>query len=113
MNSLMPGSGFSEIVGGLVVLLFISFLFRVFGKGVKGPTLVLKKFAIDKEGRSGKFVLITGRASGIIAWFLTSLGLDIETSLLVRGRDIIFKSSSLSGQVYQVAPMSSIASTIS
>jgi hypothetical protein len=78
---------------------------------VAGPTLVLRRFNVDEKQTSSVSVDIAGRSSGVTAWILTVLGFDTETSIQVREKDIVFKSSSLQGQILQVVPITSVSCT--
>lgn len=75
-----------------------------------GPTLVLRKFAIDDDPSSGSLVDITGRASGIMEWLLTTLGLGAETNLKVTNEVVTIERSSLSGQTHHVVPLRCVSS---
>lgn len=76
-----------------------------------GPVLVLRKFGVNASAPDGVFVEIIGRASGLMGWFLTTIGFDPETSLKVSNNRLSFSSSSLFGQIHQVVPLSGISST--
>lgn len=78
---------------------------------IAGPTLVLRKFEIDETPSANLLVDISGRPSGIIAWLLTTVGVDAETSLKSTDKEITFRSSSLFGQINRVVPLPSISST--
>lgn len=82
----------------------------MFGKSF-GPTLVLRKFKIDETPSADAPVDIVGRAQGIIAWLLTVMGFDAETSLKTTSKEISFKNSSLFGQTNQVVPLPMVSST--
>lgn len=76
-----------------------------------GPTLVLREFVLDEYTRSGTYVQIVGRAPGLVAYVLTAMGIDAETTLTVGDSDIFLRSASLCGETHQVIPLSSVAST--
>ena len=109
----MFGMGAPElIVVAVVVLLIVVGLGRKGGKArISGPSLVLRKFDLDESASDNPIVDIEGRASGLIAWLLTVLGLDATTTLRITNREVSFRSSSLFGEIHQVAPLSSISST--
>jgi hypothetical protein len=98
----------------LIILIVIGAVLakrRSGGTIISGPSLVLRKFSVKKDGSNGYIIEIIGRASGVIAWLLTVMKLDTETSLKISQKDILFKSSSLFGQIYQVSPLPSVSST--
>jgi len=112
-SSIFSNIGIGEIVIIILVVLFLfGGLFSGKGTGLRtsGPELVLRRFHIDENSEEMN-VEIVGRASGLTAWLLTVMGLDAETKLLVHKTKIVFKSASLSGELHQVVPMDSIAST--
>ncbi len=74
-----------------------------------GQALVLRRFHIDENGKV--IIDITGRQPGLMAWLLTRMGLDTETSLRVTRSVLYFKSSSLFGTTYNTVPLTMIAST--
>jgi hypothetical protein len=109
----MFGMGAPElIVVAVVVLFIIGGLSRRGGRSrISGPSLVLRKFNLNEAAPDGLVVDIEGRASGLISWLLTVLGLDAITTLKITGKELSFRSSSLFGQIYQVAPLPNISST--
>lgn len=78
---------------------------------ISGPALALRKFKVDESLSEGVLVDIRGRASGIIGWLLTIIGLYGETSLKMTGKEISFSNKSRFGQIYQVVPIPCISST--
>ena len=111
----MFGDGMQEIliIAVVVIILIVGGLTRRGGRGIRisGPTLVLRRFKIDEDPSATILVDIIGRPKGIIAWLLTIMGIDAETSLKVTGKELTFRSSSLFGQIHHVAPLPSISST--
>jgi len=81
------------------------------GIRITGPSLVLRKFHVNASAPDGVLVEIVGRASGVTAWLLTIMGFDAETSLKLSNNELSFRSSSLFGQLNQVAPLPGISST--
>jgi hypothetical protein len=107
----MFGFGISEIIIVASIIFIAGLARRGGGIRITGPTLVLRKFKVDEASPDDVFVEIAGRASGLTEWLLTALGFDAETSIKVTDREFSFKSSSLFGQINQVAPLPNIAST--
>jgi len=62
-------------------------------------TLVLKKWAAEATpvDQDGNYIVISGRESGLLAWFLACVGIDPTTTMKVSQKRIEFKTSSLSG----------------
>ncbi len=108
----MFGFGMPELVLLAMIIVAVGSRFAG-GMGMQtfGPTLVLRKFFLADTASTGPIVDITGRASGVMAWVLTAIGLDAETSLRVTEKDVTFRSSSLFRQIYQVVPLPSVSST--
>lgn len=75
------------------------------------PTLVVKKFDVHEEARDGKYIEITGRASGFLSWLFTLMKLDTLTVMNLEENSLSFKSSSLSGEVHTVLPLAAIESS--
>lgn len=110
----MFGIGATELIIIAVIIsivVSVSFIRRGGGIRISGPALVLRKFKVEESSPDGVFVEIVGRASGLTAWLLTILRFDTETRLKVTDKEFSFKSSSLFGQINQVAPLTSISST--
>jgi hypothetical protein len=84
-----------------------------FGINISSPTLVLRKFEINKSPKSiaDEIISIIGRASGLFGWLLTVIGIDAQTYLTVTGREFEIKGTSLFGQHHDVVPLTSISST--
>lgn len=74
---------------------------------VGNRALALKEFRIDYNGP--KYVHIVARASGLISWLLTLMGIDITTVFDVYADRIEFQQGSLSGRIQTVLPMRSIS----
>lgn len=75
---------------------------------IAGPTLVLRRF---EHGGGGPLV-IQGRAAGVIGWLLTTMGLDVDTTLEVTPDAVSVKTSGLAGEIKDAAPLADIASTV-
>lgn len=114
-GSLMPGcggGGMMSLVPLLGLLLLVFLLSKIFNKNRGlGPLLVLRKFHVEPAPGASVIVDIAGRPSGLVSFLLTIMKLDEETSIQVTKGAITFKSSSLSGQFHQVAPIRQISST--
>lgn len=96
-------------IGGPLVLLVLFQVVRVAFGHRGGPTLVLRKFHIPSADTAP--IEISGRAAGFLAWLLTKLGIDTETTLTVTEREVLFRGTSLSGISYQVVPLLDVSST--
>jgi len=87
----------------------MSLLSSLFGVKSAGSPLVLRRYSIDERG---KFLVdIVGRQSGIVAWILVTMGLDVETKLQVTRQSLSFKASSFFGTNYNTIPLTAISST--
>jgi hypothetical protein len=75
--------------------------------------LVLKSWKIGTKpiDTKGNFVSIQGRESGLIAWFLSLLGVDPVTTIEVGLERIEFTSSSIAGTESRLIPLPGICST--
>lgn len=78
---------------------------------IAASSLVMRKFLIDETPQATNFLDIIGRRSGLLAWFLTVLGFDAETSLRASSDVVEFRTASMFGKVYRVVPLSSVSST--
>lgn len=68
--------------------------------------LVIKELELNEDGPL--YVKVKGRKSGLIAWFLTLVGVDNTTTLEVYETRIEFTEGSLSGHVKEMIPLSSV-----
>lgn len=84
-------------------------ILNIFQTASFGPPLVLRRYQIDENNKL--MIDIVGRKSGITAWLLTTMGLEVETSLRVTRQILYFKSASFFGMTYNTVPLSMIAST--
>jgi hypothetical protein len=73
---------------------------------ITGPALVLKSFQVDSH--TGQ-VRILGRAPGLVAWFLSLIGLDATTELMVTPSDIWLRSASFFGEISTLCPIRQVA----
>lgn len=107
----------SLLFGSISSLLFVGVLFAVAltlkGGGAArsaGPTLVLRRFQI-RDSSDGPLLEISGRATGIIGWLLTTTKLGQETTLTIADDALTFTASRLAGEVREYCPFDRIAST--
>lgn len=111
----MFGIGSSELVALIPLIIIIALVGGLARSGgglrISGPTLVLRKFKVDGSASDGVLVDIGGRASGVIGWLLTVIGLYGERSFRVAGKQISFETSSRFGQLHQVVPLTNVSST--
>lgn len=99
---------FGMVVGVLFwVVIIVGAIAAARRRGVR--MLVLQEFSTDQQ--TGE-VRIVGRAPGVIAWFLTLIGLDNRTYLITDARQIRFRTASLFGQMDIVVPVNRCASMI-
>jgi hypothetical protein len=75
-----------------------------------GPTLVIRRFGAYAQPSDGEFVSIAGREPGLVAWLLTSIGLDAEWRLIVTGQTVAFRKTSLYGEQESLVALDDIAS---
>ncbi|MDA7653239.1 hypothetical protein N8644_00475 [bacterium] len=74
---------------------------------------VIKQWqASDQPDADGVHVLISGRESGIMSWFMSLLGLDPTDTLTVTGSRVEFTSSSISGKFSQLVPINKVNNTV-
>lgn len=75
--------------------------------------LVIKLWQADTRpvDSDNNYVSITGRESGLIAWFFALVGIDATTRLRVGIERIEFYSSSLAGTNTTLIPLASVSST--
>src|SRR5262245_50695760 len=81
---------------GLIVLLGFA-VGRTRGVYLAGPALVLRQFTVN-PAQPDSLVALVGRPEGVVGWFLSALGIDTTTSLLITHEYVYITSSSLSGQ---------------
>ena len=65
---------------------------------------------MEEEGRD-ELVRICGRQSGFVGWLLVQLKLGAETTLVVTKKELLIKSSSLSGEFHSNMTLKNIASS--
>lgn len=74
--------------------------------------LILKRFAVDSSPTANLTVDVSGRAPGLVSWFLTRLGLDPTTTLRCYRDRIEFSEGSWSGQNSRTIPLQSVTSIL-
>lgn len=76
-------------------------------------TLVLKKWTAETTpvDQDGNYIVISGRESGLLAWFLACVGIDPTTTMKVSQKRIEFKTSSLSGTSNRMIMPQGVSST--
>lgn len=98
------------VLSGVVLLILIPLRLLRRGVSVTGPALVLRQF--DTSPSDPRTLLnLVGRPGGIVGWFLTTVGVDITTTLSITQDFVCINQSSLSGRFRQTAPVHGIAST--
>lgn len=105
--------GTEELIVPIIVLVIIVGIVvsrRASAMNTGGPVLILRRFEVAENPEEPILIDISGRGKGITAWFMTLIGLDVETVLTVQQDAVVFRSASLSGQFWQTAPMNKIAS---
>jgi hypothetical protein len=82
------------------------------GRG-RGGALVLRKFdVLSQPGKPEEpVIVIEGRKEGLISFFLSVVGLDATTLLVVTRGNFSMSAGSLFGQITFNVPLTSIAST--
>ena len=73
--------------------------------------LVIKQWnATETADQNGEFVRIHGRQAGLLSFFLSLLGVDPTTTLVVDAKSVRLEQGSLAGFERTVTPLSQIAS---
>jgi len=75
--------------------------------------LVLKAWKVKNQpvDNENNYVVISGRKSGLISWFLSLVGIDPTTTIKVGLERIEFHASSLSGINNRMIPLRGVCST--
>lgn len=109
----MFGIGMAEflILAGILVVLGAAAYRLAKAREVGGPALALTRFRINESASDGPLLEIAGRRGGLMGWLLTSLGIDIETSLVLHQRELSFKSTSFFSKTISLVPLTRVAST--
>lgn len=96
-----------------VAILVLIFFLKKGNSSLNSPmsTLVLTHFEyLEEEGRD-ELVRICGRQSGFVGWLLVQLKLGAETTLVITKKELLIKSSSLSGEFHSNMTLKNIASS--
>lgn len=103
---------YSYLIGLLVLVLIFAFA-KKGNNSLNSPmtTLVLTKFQMMESDDSDELLYISGRQSGLIGWLLVKLGLGAETTIQVNKKELLIKSSSLSGEFHSIMTLKNIASS--
>ena len=111
------GFGFiSGAIGVFVGILVWTFLISklislVLGGGV---SLVVQKLSIRSGANAGPIgIELVGRREGVVAFFLTLVGLSPTTTLVVDERESVCKTAGLLGVAHQSIPMDRVAKVTS
>jgi hypothetical protein len=98
----------------LVVLAVVFVAYKSWRAGPSlGPALVLRDFYVNDRATDPRAVEIRGRVQGIIAWLLTVIGVDTETTMTVTADRFSLQSASFSGREVSQVPLARVASTYS
>src|SRR5204863_9125617 len=73
------------------------------------PNLVLREFRVGSPQTTGEFLYILGRRSGVIAWLMTLLGLQAQTSFSVTDDEVVRETVGPSGFESIYAPLREIS----
>jgi len=75
--------------------------------------LVLKAWKVNNRpvDADDNYVLISGRRSGLVSWFLSLVGVDPTTTIKIGIKRIEFQESSLSGTNNRMIPLRGVCST--
>jgi hypothetical protein len=96
----------------LLFLIVAVFLIEAWRLRSSGPRLVLREFRIQPDAPSGEFVYIQGRRAGVLAWFLTLIGLPAQTSFSVTRDEVARETMGPSGFQSAYAPMTDVCSSM-
>jgi len=73
--------------------------------------LVIRSWeASEQPGQDGTIISIVGRQEGVVAWFLTTMGIDVTTRLRITQSTVYFERGSLEGFTQRVVPIGSVSS---
>lgn len=75
-------------------------------------TIVISEWHVDLEPNSqGEYVAIRGRASGVLSWIQSILGVDRGIRMVVTKHHIRFQQGDLGGSSTRIIPLENICST--
>jgi len=93
-----------------LILLYVAWASKR-GAPSLGSALVLREFQVNDHATEGAVITIRGRVSGLVAWLLTLVGVDTETTLTVTTDRVSLQRASLSGRHVVQIPLANVAST--
>ena len=99
-----------EILQFLVIVFFALLAIEWLRLRWHGGVLVLMEFRVNRDGE-GDLVYIRGRPSGPVAWALTRLGIESQTTWRVTGDEVTKEKSGLSGFEFTYAPIRDLSSS--
>lgn len=77
------------------------------------PSYVVKEWTVQPEPAPGApYVVIKGRAPGLISWVMSLMGLEATATFVVTEDCCIHEHSSLFGSSRRVIPLNSVSSTV-
>lgn len=76
-------------------------------------TLVLKEWKASNQpiDENGNYVVIIGRASGLLSWFLALIKINPTSFIHISPQRIDFSSASLSGTEHRIIPIDNVCSS--
>ena len=98
------------VILGLLFVIYVGWVSKR-GAPSLGSALVLRDFQVNDHASEGAVIIIRGRVSGLVAWMLTIIGIDTETTLTVTTDRVSVQQASLSGRNVVQVPLATVAST--
>lgn len=97
----------------VVAIVIVAIFLKKGNNSLNSPmsTLVLTHFEYSEQEGRDELVRICGRQSGFIGWLLVKLKLGAETTLIVTKKELLIKSSSLSGEFHSNMSLKNISSS--
>jgi hypothetical protein len=96
----------------LPLLVLASIFLATRGSVSMGSVLVIKSWSVNPNpGPSEPHIRIVGRASGLISFLLSLVGIDATTTLTVTARHIEYESGSLEGFTRLITPLDHVSTT--
>lgn len=79
---------------------------------MSAAAFVIKSWKVSRQPAVNEnYIEISGRAGGIFAWMLNSLGISPTVRLLVREDRVMFQKGSLEGSLNVITPLENLCST--